>query len=283
MRDYRFNKLSLYGTGKEKDEIFWHSVFRNAMLLNYLYKDIEQYGVIKMTEGAHKFLDEPFETMISLNHNFKEEASDLEDSAGGTAALDDVLLNILKDIRRKFAKQKNIPPYVIFQDPSLEDMATQYPITNEDMLKIQGVSSGKVTKFSKPFLEAIAKYVEENEIERPQDFVMKQVADQSKTKVMIIKSVDKKIPLPEIARQSQMSYEELLEELYSIINFGTKLNLAYYINEHVDEYAREEIHAYFMEAATDDLNTAYQTLKDDDIRFEEIQLMRLRFLNEVAN
>ncbi len=283
MRDYKFNKFPQYATGKEKDEIFWHSVFRSALLSSYLYKDVEQYGTIKLTEAGHKFIEEPEEAMITLNHNFKEEASDLEESAGGTAALDNILLSMLKDIRRKFAKQKNIPPYVLFQDPSLEDMATQYPITMEDMIKIQGVSAGKAAKFAKPFIEAIAKYVEENEIERPQDFVMKQVADQSKTKITIIRSVDKKIPLPEIARQNQMSYEELLEELYSIINFGTKLNLSYYINEQVDEYAREEIHNYFLEAETDDLNAAYQVLKDDDIRFEEIQLARLKFLNEVAN
>lgn len=283
MKDYKFNKLSLFGKGKERDDVFWHSVFRNAMLVNYLVKDIEQYGTIKLTDEGRDFMKEPGEFKITLNHNFKEETADAEELAGGTAALDDTLFNMLKDLRKKIGKQKKLPPYVIFQDPSLEDMATQYPISVEDMTKITGVSTGKAQKYAKPFIELIAKYVEENDIERSQDFVMKQVADQSKTKITIIRSVDKKIPLPEIARQNQMSLDGLLTELYSIINSGTKLNLNYYIEDVVDEYAREEIYDYFMEAETDDLNTAFQALKEDDIRYEEVQLVRLKFLSDVCN
>lgn len=283
MKDYKFNKLSLFGNGKDRDDVFWHSVFRNALLVNYLIKDIEQYGTIKLTDEGRDFMKEPGEFKITLNHNFKEEAADAEELAGGTAALDDTLFNMLKDLRKKIGKQKKIPPYVIFQDPSLEDMATQYPISMEDMTKITGVSTGKAQKYAKPFIELIAKYVAENDIERSQDFVMKQVADQSKTKITIIRSVDKKIPFPEIARQNQMSLDDLLNELYSIINSGTKLNLNYYIEDVVDEYAREEIYDYFMEAETDELNTAFQALKEDDIRYEEVQLVRLKFLSDVCN
>lgn len=283
MKDYKFNKLDLFGKGKDHDDVFWHSVFRNGLLANFFYKDIEQYGTIKLTDEGRDFMNEPGEFKITLNHNFKEEVADAEEMAGGTAALDQTLFNMLKDLRKKIGKQKKIPPYVIFQDPSLEDMATQYPISIEDMTKITGVSTGKAQKYAKPFIELIAKYVTENEVERSQDFVMKQVADQSKTKITIIRSVDKKIPLTEIARQNQLSFEDLLAELYSIINSGTKINLNYYIDDVVDEYAREEVYEYFMQAETDDLNTAFQALKDDDIRYDEIQLMRLKFLSDVCN
>jgi ATP-dependent DNA helicase RecQ len=172
---------------------------------------------------------------------------------------------------------------VIFQDPSLEDMATQYPITMDDMTKITGVSAGKAAKYARPFIQMIAKYVDENEIDRPQDFVIKQVANKSKTKVTIIQSIDKKIPLNEIARQNQLTMHDLIQELNSIVTSGTKVNLDYFINEAVDEFAREEIRDYFMTADTDDVEIAYKALKEEDIRYEEIELIRLKFLSEMAN
>jgi ATP-dependent DNA helicase RecQ len=218
-----------------------------------------------------------------LNHNFNDDSMDPEDAAAKTVALDEILIRMLRDLRKTLAKQKKIPPYVIFQDPSLEDMATQYPITMDDMTKITGVSAGKAAKYARPFIQMIAKYVDENEIDRPQDFVIKQVANKSKTKVTIIQSIDKKIPLTEIARQNQLTMHDLIQELNSIVTSGTKVNLDYFINEAVDEYAREEIHAYFMTADTDDIEIAYKALKDDDIRYEEIELMRLKFLSEMAN
>jgi ATP-dependent DNA helicase RecQ len=201
------------------------------------------------------------------------------------AALDTLLLKLLKDLRKSEAKKKNVPPYVIFQDPSLEDMATQYPITIDEMTKVQGISAGKATKFGKPFIALIAKYVEENEIDRPQDFVIKQVANQSKTKVAIIKGIDRKIPLNELARQNQLNETELMAELDVIVQSGTKLNLDYCIKDVIDEYVQDEIHDYFMAAESDDPTLAFRALQeeDDEITYEEICLMRLKFLSEVAN
>ena len=283
MKDFKHNKLAQFGAGKDHDDVFWHSIFRQALLHNLLYKEIEEYGIIKISEQGKQFLKTPYSVIITLNHNFAEELGDAEDAASRPAALDETLMHLLKDLRRSLAKQKNIPPYIIFQDPSLEDMATQYPTSMEDMTKITGVSSGKANKYAKPFIALIEKYVEENEIERPEDFIVKQVANQSKTKVAIIKGIDKKVPLTEIARQNSLNMDDLMQELDVIVNSGTRINLDYIINDQVDEYAREEIRDYFLTAETDDANAAYHALKDEDIRYEEIQLIRLKFLSEMAN
>jgi ATP-dependent DNA helicase RecQ len=285
MKSYRHNKLELFACGKGKDEIFWHSVFRNGMLQLLMYKEIEQYGVIKLTDEGRAFIEKPHEMLITLNQNFNEEPSDIDDANARPAALDTVLIRLLKDLRKSEAKKKNVPPYVIFQDPSLEDMATLYPITMEEMGKVSGVSEGKAKKFAKPFLELIKKYVEENEIERAQDFVIKQIANQSKTKVAIIKGVDRKVPLDELARQNQISHEELMFELNSIVVSGTKLNLDYCIDEVVDEGVQDDIFDFFMKAESDDPDVAFHKLKeaDDALTYEEIRLIRLKFLSEVAN
>ncbi|NJN35221.1 MAG: ATP-dependent DNA helicase RecQ, partial [Saprospiraceae bacterium] len=195
------------------------------------------------------------------------------------------LMALLKDLRRAEAKKKNVPPYVIFQDPSLEDMATAYPITMEEMSKVSGVSGGKAQKYAKPFLDLIKKYVEENDIDRPQDFVIKQVANQSKTKVAIIKGIDKKMPLEELARQNQMNYHALMEELNSIVMSGMRLNLDYCIDDVIDEGVQDDIYAFFMKAQDDDIDSAFKKLKEDDdaLTYEEVQLIRLKFLSEMAN
>jgi ATP-dependent DNA helicase RecQ len=285
MKDFRYTKHELFGVGKAKDEVFWQSVMRHAMLNGLIYKEVEQYGVIHMTEDGRKFVDKPTEMMITLNHNFEDVSVDPDEMQARPAALDTLLFNMLKDLRRSEAKKKNVPPYIVFQDPSLEDMATVYPISVEEMLKVQGVSAGKATKFGKPFIALIAKYVEENEIDRPQDFVLKQVANQSKTKVAIIKGIDRKVQLAEIARQNQISMPELMDELYSIIQSGTKLSLDHCIEDVIDEGVQDDIYNYFMTAENDDINAAFKSLREDDdqITFEEIQLMRLKFLAEVAN
>jgi ATP-dependent DNA helicase RecQ len=285
MKDFKYTKHELFGSGKAKEVVFWESVLRNAMLLNLIYKEIVQYGVIHLTDEGRKFIEKPYEIKITLNHNFEDPDNDGEETQARPAALDTLLLDMLKDLRKKEGKKKNVPPYVIFQDPSLEDMATQYPITMDEMTKVQGVSAGKATKFAKPFLEMIAKYVDEHEIERPQDFVVKQVANQSKTKVAIIRGIDKKLSLEELARQNQLTVNELLDELYSIIASGTKLKLDHIIDPVVDEGVQDDIFDYFMTAEIDEPNAAYHKLKeeDDQITFEEIQLVRLKFLSEVAN
>jgi ATP-dependent DNA helicase RecQ len=283
MKDFKFNKKPLFGAGKDRDEIFWNSVFRHALINDFLRKDIETYGVLKITDEGYKFIKSPSEIKIPLNHNYEDTNIDLDDEAGKTAVLDETLVKLLKDLRREVAKKKGVPPFVIFQDPSLEDMATQYPITMDDMTKVSGVSQGKALRYAKPFIDLIKKYVEENEIERPTEFVIKQVANKSKVKVAIIQAIDRKIDLPSIARQNDLNMEELIEELDAIVSSGTKVNIDYYLEEVMDETVIEEIFEYFMEADTDDPEVAYRELRDEEFTMEEIQLVRLKFMSEMAN
>lgn len=285
MRDYKFNKHDIFGEGKEKSEHFWQSIVRNALLNDYLYKEIEKYGILHVSEKGHDFIKKPTEFVVTLNHNFETDSFESDEVKGGTAALDETLVKLLKDLRRTEAKKKNIPPYVVFTDPSLEDMATQYPVTIDEMCKVSGVSMGKAVKFGKPFLAMIAKYVDENEIERTQDYLIKQIANQSKTKVNIIKGIDKRLSLKEIANQNQINADELMDELNSIVGSGAKLNLDYIIEDAVDEGVQEEIYDFFMKATDDDVEKAYHKLKEDDdeITFDEVRLVRLKFLSEVAN
>ena len=283
MKDYRFNKRPLFGVGKDKDEIFWHSVYRHAMLNELIRKDIETYGVLKMTKNGEEYLKEPHKIEIPLNHDFDSKDVDFDSAGGKSAVLDTTLVKMLKDLRRQMAKKHSVPPFVIFQDPSLDDMATQYPISLEDMTKIQGVSSGKARRYGKPFIELIAEYVEANEIDRPTDVVIKQVANKSKMKVAIIQAIDKKLSLPEIARQNHLKDYELMDELDAIVSSGTKVNIDYYLDDNMDEAIVEELYDYFMEAETDDPEAAFRELKDDDYELEEIQLVRLKFLSEMAN
>ena len=283
MKDYRFDQKPLFGVGKEKDENFWSSVLRQAMLNGLIIKDIESYGLLKITENGKKFIAKPYSFQIPLNHDYDKETADLDDLPGKTAVLDDTLLNILKDLRKREAKRLGVPPYVIFQDPSLEDMATQYPISMEDMTKISGVSSGKAARYARPFLQLIQKYVEENEIERPTDFVVKQVANKSKLKVSIIQGIDRKLPLEDIAEANQITMEELFEEMDAIVSSGTKLNIDYYLEEVIDEYTHEDIMEYFMNSEDGSVKEAFAKLREDDITMEEIQLVRIKFLSEMAN
>lgn len=285
IKDFGFDQKTLYGIGKDKDENFWSSVFRQALLNNLLYKDIESYGLLKMTDKGRAFIEKPQSFKIPLNHDFEEEAQEMIESSGNghTAVLDENLMRMLRDLRKKESVRKNVPPFVIFQDPSLEDMATQYPISMEDMAKITGVSRGKALRYGKPFVELIKDYVEENDIDRPSDFVVKQVANKSKVKVNIIQGIDRKIPLEDIAGANDLSMEALMEELDAIVTSGTKVNIDYYLEENVDEYAREEIYDYFMDAETDSVDVAFRELEEEDINLEEIQLMRIKFLSDMAN
>lgn len=285
IKDFKFNKHEQFGLGKGKDDLFWNSVIRHALLNNLIYKEVEQYGVLHLTEAGKKFLDKPHEILITLNRDFNDVDNDPDEMQARPAALDNTLLRMLKDLRKTEAKKKNVPPYVIFQDPSLEDMATQYPITMEELAKVSGVSAGKAQKYGKAFIELIGKYVEENEIERAQDFVIKQVANQSKTKVAIIKGIDKKIPLEELARQNQMNYHELMDELNIIVTSGMKLNLDYCIDDVIDEGVQDDIYDFFLKSESDSIDDAYKILKEDDdaLTYEEVQLMRLKFLSEMAN
>jgi ATP-dependent DNA helicase RecQ len=283
MKDFRFNKKPLFGVGKNRDDLFWNSVFRHAMINDFIRKDIETYGVLKLTENGHKFLEDPTEIKIPLNHDYDSAEVDLDDEMGKTAVLDETLVKLLKELRKEVAKKNGLPPFVIFQDPSLDDMATQYPISMDDMSKITGVSQGKAMRYGKKFVDLIKKYVEDNEIERPTDFVIKQVANKSKVKVAIIQAIDRKVDLPTIAKQNNLTMDEIMQELEAIVSSGTKVNLDYYLEDLMDEAVIEEISDYFMEAETDDPEVAYHKLKDEDYTLEEIQLIRLKFMSEHAN
>ena len=284
MQDFKFNKKELFAIGKDKDVTFWNSVYRHAILNNLLLKEIENYGILKLTEQGKQFLIEPSSIKIPINHNYDiVDANYVAASTGKSAVLDEVLIKMLKDLRRQEAKKRNVPPFVIFQDPSLEDMATQYPISMEDMKNISGVSSGKAARYAKPFITMIKEYVEINDIDRPSDFVVKSVAKKSKVKVAIIQGIDRKIPIDDLASTNNLSMEEMMHELDAIVTSGTKLNIDYYLEDAVDEYSREDIYDYFMEAETDSPEEAFRELKEDDITIEEIQLMRIKFLSEMAN
>jgi ATP-dependent DNA helicase RecQ len=287
MKDYDFNKSELFGEGKDKGDIFWQSIYQQALLNNLVLKDIEQYGVLRITEAGRDFIKHPKPFQIAINRDYSGESSpdyeDLDDAQGKTAVLDELLMNMLLDLRKSVSKKAGVPPYVIFQDSSLEDMATQYPISMDDMTKIQGVSRGKAERYAKPFIEMIAVYCEEHDILRPSDFVVKQVANKSKVKVALIQGVDKKLSLEDLAEQNDLSWDELIEELDSIVNSGTKLNLDYYLSENIDEYVLEDIYNYFLDSDNDSTDEAFHALKDDDVQIEEVQLVRIKFLSEMAN
>ena len=283
MKDFRFTELENYGIGDDKDENFWSSIFRHAMINNLIYKEIEQFGLLKVSPAGREYVKNPYPIAITINHDYDDSEYDFDDEKGGTAVLDETLMNMLKDLRKSIAKKHNLPPYIIFQDPSLEEMATNYPVSMDDMSKIVGVSMGKAQKYGQPFVDLIVKYCEENEIERPMDITIKTVANKSKMKVNIITAIDRKIPLEDIAKSNDLTMPELLEELDGIVNSGTKLSLDYYLNKVLDEYVRETVMDYFKEAETDDVKIAFQELKDDEITWEEIQLMRLKFLSDYAN
>jgi ATP-dependent DNA helicase RecQ len=281
------DKIKEFGAGKDKDTLWWGSVIRKVLLSNLLRKDIEQFGILKMTEEGRKFLAAPHSITIALNQNFsKADGSDDDDIVVGAAqgnALDNTLMEMLKDLRKQVAAKHKVMPWVVFQDPSLEDMATQYPITIEELAHISGVNQGKAQRYGADFIALIAKYVEENEIDRPVDFFMKSVANKSAQKVAIIQSIDRKIPLEDIARSHGLSMQNILHEIESIVLSGTRLNLNYYINNKVDEDVQEIIYDYFMEANTDSLDAAFKELKEEDVEQDEIRLVRVKFISEMAN
>ncbi|MCL4131106.1 UNVERIFIED_CONTAM: hypothetical protein GTU68_039225 [Idotea baltica] len=282
---YSFEKKDLFAAGTDQSEVYWHSILRNAILSNYVYKEIEQYGLLKLTDKGRAFIEKTKETLIAVNTDFTALKDDVTVLLGGgqSAALDTTLLKMLKDLRISLARSLKVPPFVIFQDPSLQDMATQYPISMQDMANISGVSLGKAKRYAGEFVKMIANYVEENEIERPTDFVIKQVADKSKMKINIIQAIDRKMPLEDMASDLNLSMDELLKEMDMIVSSGTKLNISYYINDIIDEEVRDEIVDYFMDSETDDIDAAINELAEDDITEEEIRIVRLNFLSKLAN
>ena len=288
IKSYHHDKLELFGAGKDHSVRFWSAVIHQGMVLHLLHKDIESYGLISVTPEGMQFFMEPYELMLTEDRVFSEGEDDEEDIAAAAAAKgggggDAQLLSMLKDLRKDVAKKKRLQPWVIFGDPSLEDMSIMYPMTYDELKNCQGVGEGKARKFGKEFIELIAKYVEENEIERPDDFVMKSIVNKSVNKVFIIQSVDRKLPLEDIADAKNMEMEELMDEIEAIVFSGTKLNLDYYIEQTLDDDIVEEIYDYFKEEAqSDSLADAMEDLKDDYDEME-VRLVRVKFLCEVAN
>jgi ATP-dependent DNA helicase RecQ len=283
---YRHEELDAFACGNDKELHFWNSLIRQMLLQGILEKDIVEYGVLKITKAGKAFMKKPTSFKIILNNLFEDaNADDEEGTVQGEIeeVANENLIAILKDIRKKVAKEKNLPPFVIFLETSLIDMATMYPTTMEELEKISGVSKGKSLRYGKPFLDAITKFVDENDIVKPDDFVMKSVANKSNNKIFIIQNVDKKIPLETIARNKSMKIEELLEDMETIVASGTKLNLNYAIDEMVDEYEQEDIMDYFKSCETSDLEVAQAELADGDFSWEQLKIMRIKFLSEYGN
>ena len=288
IKSYHHDKLELFGAGKDHSTKFWNAVIHQGLVLHLLYKDIESYGLISVTDLGRAFFENPYELMLTEDREFAEGEDDDEDTAAAAAARgggggDPALLSMLKDLRRDVARKKGLQPWVIFGDPSLEDMSIMYPISYDELKNCQGVGEGKAKKFGKPFIELIAKYVEENDIVRPDDFMMKSIVNKSVNKVYIIQSIDRRIPLEDIADTRKMEMEELLDEIEAIVYSGTTLNLDYYLEQTLDEDVIEEIYDYLHdEAESDDLSVIMEDLKDDFDEFE-VRLVRIKFLCEVAN
>lgn len=279
VKTYKHDELSMYGCGSDRDQHFWNMVFRRALINSFIEKDIEQYGVIKIRPEGHAFMEKPYPFMLTDDHDFN--GVDVEPAkGGGTAAVDVALLSMLKDLRKEVAKKKDVPPYVVFQDPSLEEMAIHYPICTEELSHIQGVGAGKAKRFGKEFVGLIGKHVEENNIERPQDMVVRSVVDKSKFKVYIIQSIDRKMDLEDIAEAKGMGFSDLLKEMEAIVYSGTKLSLDYYVDEKIDEDRQDEIMEYFLESETDCIDEALDELGEEEYSEDDVRLMRIVFHSE---
>ena len=283
VKSFSHDTLDIFGEGDEYDGNIWNAVFRQSIIAGFLHKDIENYGVLKLTEEGKKFLAHPRSFMIVKNHDYESEEEGDEIPQGGAAAGDPELFAILKDLRKKVAIKYNLPPFVIFQDPSLSDMSIQYPTTLEELQSIIGVGQGKAQRYGKSFVELIKKYVEEKGIERAQDMVVRSVANKSKNKVYIIQNIDRKLALNEIAEAKGMSLAELLTELEAIVNSGTKINIDYYIENVMDDDQVEDIFRYFREDAESDSMEEAIAEFGDDYEVEEIRMVRIKFLAEMGN
>ena len=285
IKSYKHNKLAEFGKGAAKEEKFWNAVIRQALIERLLSKDIENYGLLKVSPEGIEFLKNPYSMMLMDDRDYENpEEEDLMEAMGSkSSTADKTLFALLKDLRKEIARKEKLPPFVIFQDPSLEDMSIQYPINSEELKQITGVGSGKAHKYGKPFLDLIKEYVEENEIIRPMDMVVKSVVNKSGIKVYIIRSIDRKIALEDIALAKNLSFGELLGEIESIVGSGTKIDLDYYIDEVVDPYHQEEIFEYFRKAESDSINEAQRELGEDEFTEEEIRLMRIKFMSELGN
>ncbi len=280
---HQHDQLEIFGEGDDHETKFWTAIGRQALLAGFLSKDIETYGTLKVTDTGHAFLKKPHKIMVVEDNDYGNTESDDDDDFSGGASADPELFAALKDLRKKIAKQKNVPPFVVFQDPSLEEMAIQYPITMDELKNITGVGSGKATKFGKPFIDLISQYVEENDIERPMDLVVKSIVNKSVLKVFIIQNIDRRISLNDMCKAKGVKMADLLYEIESIVGSGTRIDISYFINEVIDEERQEEVFDYFKTAETDSAEDALKVLGENDYSIEDIRLMRIKFMSELGN
>ncbi len=286
VESYSGDKSPYWQKGKDKEDKFWRAVIRQCLVNGFLMKEVESYGTLKLTEKAHAFLAKPYDVQLIKERDFSDvdekDTTVTSHRQSGGGAMDPELLALLRDLRKKEAKKRNLPPYVIFQEPSLEEIATHYPVSMDEMTLINGVGRGKAMKFGQPFIDLIKAYMEENGIERPQDMLVKSVVKKSGAKVHIIQNIDRKLPLEDIASAIGKELPALIEEIETIVSAGTKVNIDYYLEEILDEDAQEELFEYFMEAESDSIDLAMEEF-DGDYTEEELQLMRIKFMSEVAN
>lgn len=283
INSHKTNEQPFFGVGKKYEDKYWMALIRQVLVAGLLRKDIETYGVLKVTKTGKAFLKQPQSFMMTEDHVYDEGSDDvITASKGGGAVADETLMKLLKDLRKQNAKKLGVPPFVIFQDPSLEDMSLKYPITLDELSNVHGVGEGKAKKYGKDFVNLIAKYVEENEIERLDDLIVKSTGSNSSLKLYIIQNIDRKLPLDDIAAAKGMNMSDFIKEMEAIVYSGTKLNIDYWIDEVLDEDQQEEIHDYFMESDTDKIDVAMEEF-DGDYDDEELRLYRIKFISEVAN
>lgn len=283
IKSHRIDTQPFFGWGKDREASYWMALLRQLLVSNYLYKEIETYGVIHLTQKGKDFIENPTSFMMTEDHSYDETDSDRMDAIPkADNAVDENLFKMLKKELKRQADLQNLPPYVIFQEPSLQDMALKYPITLEELANVHGVGEGKARKYGKPFIQLIANYVEENEIFRPEDFVVRSTGSNSALKLYIIQNVDRKLALPDIAEAKGMEMSDFIKEMESIVYSGTKLNIKYWVDEIFDEDEQEELHEYFIEADSDSIDDAMNEF-EGEYEEEELRLYRIKFISEVAN
>ncbi len=278
---HKHDKLDAYGAGAEVEEKMWSAIIQQALVDGYITKDVESYGLLKITKEGKKFIKKPTSFCVAPDNDYDDEPEDMPD-AGGMMVADEALYNMLLDLRKKLSKKLDIPPYVIFQDGSLEAMSTLYPITTEELLNIPGVGAGKAKRYGKEFCELIKRHCDENYIVRPADIRVRTVANKSKLKVSIIQSIDRKVALDDIAMVKGLDFNELLDEIEAIVYSGTKINIDYFLEDVMDDDRVDDIFEYFRESETDDIDTALDNL-DEDYTEDEVRLVRIKFISELAN
>lgn len=290
IKQYKHHELEIFGKGAEddKDEKFWNAVIRQSLVAGFLSKDIDNYGLLKVTKEGRKFLDKPYSFMLTRDHDFTSAETDEENevmaaSGRGGGTLDQTLYNMLKDLCKQVAKKHKLPPYVIFQETSLNEMAINYPTTLEELSKISGVGMGKAQRYGSDFVKLIAKYVKENEIERPQDLIVKSIVNKSGLKVYLIQALDRKLNLDDIAEAKGLSIKEVIEELESIVSSGTRVNISHCVNQLIDKDKQDAIYEYLRESHTDSVSEALRELGEDEFSEDEIRLMRIKFISEFGN